>query len=126
MKLLEVLASVLQSAGIGTVGQDIFWFHMPENHVGVLLLPPLEGIERDENVPGYKKAYFRAVIRNTDYQSALTVANQVASALDFHRVTVSGVKFKRVRPTTDPIPFPVPESDVIEVSVNLWAAYADQ
>lgn len=123
---LDAIAQILEDAAIGTQGETIFVYHMPEQiREGVLLIEDPEGTEIDPDIPQWRKSEFRAIVRGFDYQSAMTVAKQVQSALDLHRLTVGGYQFVRVRTTHEPIPYPVPDSDLIEVSVNLWAVYIE-
>ncbi len=125
-KILEIAAGRLEAANLGAPGRDLFIFYAPDNVKRcILLVESLDGIQRDEDLPGYKKVFFNAIVRHSDYNSAVTIAKQVVSALDLHRLSVDGVWVKRMRATHDPIPFPVPDSDVIEVSVNLWAAFVE-
>jgi hypothetical protein len=124
--ITNIVANLLAQANMGTLGSDIFVFNAPDKVRNCLLvLDSLDGIERNEDLPGYKKANFSVIVRNVDYQSAVTIANQVVSVLDLSRLSVDGVLVQRMRATHDPIPFPVPDSDVIEVSVNLWAAFVE-
>lgn len=122
----EIAAQVLDSEGLGVPGKSLFIYHSPDNVRNcILIIDSLDGVERDENLPGYKKSEFSVIIRHTVYQSAMTIAKQVVKALDLHRLTVNGIYVNRMRATRDPIAFPIPDSDVIEVSVNLWAAFVE-
>lgn len=122
----QVAVDALQSAGLGTQGVDLFLFNAPEKAKKcILVIESLDGVPRDEDLPGYKKADFQVIVRNPDYQSAMTIAKQVVNALDLHRTNVSGLSIKRMRAKYDPIAFPIPDSDVIEVSINMWAAYVE-
>lgn len=122
----NIAAQILQEKGLGVPGESLFIFHAPDE-IGrcLLVLNSLDGIERDDELPGYKKADFKVIVRNPDYHSAMTIAKQVMSALDLHRLTVNGIFVQRMRASHDPIPFPIPDSDVIEVSVNMRAAFVE-
>lgn len=124
--IIDVAAEVLAEAKIGVPGSSLFVYHAPENvKKCVLVTNLLNGTERDENLPGYKKTQFEVIVRHTEYQSALSIAKKVVAALDFHRKTVNGIYVQRMRPTHDPIPYPIADSDVLEVAVNLWAVYVE-
>jgi hypothetical protein len=125
--ILDAVAEYLESQGLGTRGQDLFVFHMPEGvNAGILVIADNDmATEVDEYIPKLKKSRFRVIVRHADYQSAVTLAYQVRNALDLHRATVGGISVLRLRSAYDPIAYPVPESDVIEVSVNLWSAYIE-
>lgn len=124
---LEAVADILHGEGVAIKGQDLYIFHMPEGKQnGVLLIDdPDTPTECDEYIPKLKKSNFRAVVRGPSYEEAMTLAYLVRNALDLHNQTVNGLKFLRLKPTYDPIAYPIGESDVVEVSVNLWAAYIE-
>jgi hypothetical protein len=122
----EVIAQMLVDAGLGTLGTDVFFYSMPENHPkGILVIDNPEGTPLDENLPGYKKDEFRVIVRDSDYLQAMATAKQVMTALDIYRETHGVLEFKRMKAYTDPIAFMVPLSDTIEVAVNMCAYYCD-
>lgn len=125
---LEAVAEVLHNAGIAISGNTLYIYSMPEGkQVGVLLLDePDMPTEIDEYIPKLRKSNFRAIVRGSSYQDAMALAYQVRDALNLYNHTATnGLKFLRLKPTYDPIAYPVAESDVVEVSVNLWAAYIE-
>lgn len=124
---LEAVAQILHDEGIATKAQDLYIYRMPENvQNGVLLIDdPDTPTEIDEYIPKLRKSNFRAVVRGPDYETAMALAYLVRNALDVAQVTVEGILFLRLKPTYDPIAYPIPESDVVEVSINLWAAYIE-
>lgn len=125
---LEAVADILHDAGIAIKGDTLYIYSMPEGkQAGVLLLDePDMPTECDEYIPKLKKSTFHAIVRASSYQDGMALAYQVRDALNLHNHTaVSGLKFLRLKPTYDPIAYPVAESDVVEVSVNLWAAYIE-
>ncbi len=124
---LEAVAEILHDAGIAIKGQDLYIYRMPENvQAGVLLIDdPDTPTEIDEYIPKLRKSNFRAVVRGADYETAMALAYLVRNALDVAQVTIDGLIFLRLKPTYDPIAYPIPESDVVEVSINLWAAYIE-
>lgn len=122
--IYDLAASKIEEAGLATAGIDLFVYHAPDKIKRcVLVIESLDGIMRDENLPGYKKADFKVIVRDTDYKSALTIAKAVASALDLHRLTLDEIYVLRMRSTHDPIAFPLSDSDVVEVSVPMWACF---
>jgi hypothetical protein len=124
--IVDVATSALEAAQLGKPGKTLFAYHAPDNiKICILVIADLDGAERDEYIPGYLKENFKAIVRHPDYKLALTIANKVTKALDFHRQTVNGVYVQRMRATHTPIAFPIPDSDVVEVSVNLWACYVE-
>ena len=124
---LEAVAQILHDGGIAIKGQNLYIHNMPESRQsGVLLIDdPDMPTDIDEYIPKLRKSHFRAVVRAPTYQEAMALAGQVSAALNVYNQTVNGLKFLRLRPTYEPIAFPNTEADVIEVSVNLWAAYIE-
>ena len=124
---LEAVAEILHTEGIASKGQDLYIYRMPEGvQAGVLLIDdPDTPTEIDEYIPKLRKSNFRAVVRGVDYETAMALAYLVRNALDVAQVTINGILFLRLKPTYDPIAYPIPDSDVVEVSINLWAAYIE-
>ena len=120
--IAEIACQLIADAGFGTPGTDLFAFRAPEERdTCILVLEDLTGIAIDENLPGYIKGPFKIIVRNPDHQSAVTIASLVGAALNLHRQTVNGFYVVRMRQTATPITYPTPSSDVIEVSVDMWA-----
>ncbi len=125
---LEAVGEILANEGIAIPGSTLYIYNMPETmQSGVLLIDdPDTPTEIDEYIPKLRKSDFRAIVRGGDYQTAMALANQVRIALDkYNHMATNGLKFLRLKPTYDPIAYPVAESDVVEVSVNLWTAYIE-
>ncbi|WEU67486.1 minor capsid protein [Xanthomonas phage JGB6] len=125
---LYAVAEILTNEGIAIPGDTLYIANMPEGYQnGVVLIDdPDSPTEIDEYIPKLKKSDFRAVIRGSNYENAMALAKQVRVTLDKYNYTATnGLKFLRLKPTYDPIAYPVSDSDVIEVSVNLWTAYID-
>ena len=127
-KKLDSVVELLENAGIAKAGEDLYIYSMPENvRSGILVLDdPDTPTEIDEYLPKLKKSDFRCIVRGNDYEQAMNLAYMVREELDKYEVTTTtGLKFLRIKPTYDPIAYPVSGGDVIEVSVNLWAAYIE-
>lgn len=125
---LKAVAEILATEGIATPGKDLYIYTMPEStQYGVVVVDDTDSpTEIDEYIPKLKKSDFRAIVRGNDYDEAMALAARVQGALNKYNYEASnGLKFLRLRPTYDPIAYPVSESDVIEVSVNLWTAYIE-
>lgn len=125
---LEAVAEILVDEGVAIAGVNLYIFAMPEDtQDGVLLIDdPDTPTECDEYIPTLRKSDFRAIVRGRDYQTAMALAYQVRNALNkYNHTATNGLKFLRLKPTYDPIAFPVADSDTVEVSVNLWTAYIE-
>lgn len=125
---LEAVREILENEGIAKFGEDLYIYAMPEGvQNGILLTDDTDSpTEVDEYIPKLKKSDFRAIVRGNGYQKAMALANRVSAALNkYDYEATNGLKFLRLKPTYDPIAYPLSESDVIEVSVNLWTAYIE-
>lgn len=125
---LDAVREIVENQGLATFGEDLYIYQMPEGmQDGVLLLDDTDRpTEVDEYIPKLKKSDFRAIVRGKSYPLAMERALQVSNALNLYEHQASnGIKFLRLKPTYDPIAYPVSGGDVVEVSVNLWAAYIE-
>jgi hypothetical protein len=123
---IKSLADRLEEQGMGQVGRDIFYFSAPEG-IGecLLVLDNLEPTTRDEELPGFKESRFRVIVRRLDYDVAISTAKNVIVAMEMRRGAIGDMSVKRLRAEFDPIAYPLPMSDMIEVSVNFCAYYVE-
>lgn len=124
---LSAITNQLQDLGFGEAGVDLFYFAIPEG-VGeaILVTDNLEPSERNEYLPKYKKSRFRIIVRRKDYDDAIAVAKGLVDELDYYEgTTIGSMKLKRLRAEYDPVSYPLPESDMLEVSVNFCAYYTE-
>lgn len=107
--------------------EQIFMYQMPDTVTrGILIMAGVGGAQRDQDLPGYKKARLQAVIRATEYQSGYDLANRVITALDKRRQTIESVYILKVVPLHDPFPFAKSSGGYIEFSVNFEAVYVEK
>lgn len=127
MNKLIAIGEYMQNNGFGQLGSDLFVFHMPETvSTGILILDDNDNsTEIDEYIPNLRKSHFRMIVRSSDYQIGYGIAKDLRDRLNFYNVMIGDYRFLRLRPTYDPVAYPVPDSDIIEVSVNFWAAYIE-
>lgn len=123
MNLLSV-AEYLDMNGFGRRGKDLFVGFMPSGvEKGILLLEPITGTPIDHELPGYRRAKFRVVVRDADHNSGKDTAEKVSEALDLQNVSLSKMDIKHMHPLHDPVAFPVSEADHLEYSVNFETVY---
>lgn len=128
---LELLAQVLEDAGLGTIGTDIFVHRMDaECPRGIMLRDPLDGTPVDPNLPGYYRSKLQAIVRATAQADGDTLSKQVGRALKMfnRRFTdpVSGellLKINHIYPSQLPITYPRMEGQGIEWSLNFVTSY---
>lgn len=125
MRMLEAIAQILADKGVGRLGVDIFIHTSPQSKAPhILLLPSIDGVERDENIPGWRKGEFRIVVRDPRLTRANATAERIIEHIDLHRVSAEQCDFQRIRATHDPISFPLPNSDMQEIIIPMWAAWS--
>lgn len=127
MKELVDIANYIAAAGHGkTVGnaKNIFVNHMPAPvRSGILIRQDYEGVPVDHELPNHFKAAFQIVVRNPDYVSGYTLAENVSTTLSTERVTIGSMQVHYIRPETRPIVFPASEGDYLEFSVYFDVCY---
>lgn len=122
---LVALAVHLETEGVATQGEDLFAYRMPsEAHSGILLLDGSDGVEIDENLPGYRKEVFRLIARQSGHLNCSALINEAVSALNIYNQTIGDMNVKRMRPMKDPVYFPISDGDFVEGFVPMWAAYS--
>lgn len=117
--ILEALAGVVQTAGLGVPGKTLFIHTIPSNvKSGIGLLMPLDGIAIDSELPGYRKGKVQAIVRHVEHALGATMANSVMDALTFLNRDLTGIHVHYCRPRHEPIVFPKSTGDLLEFSIN--------
>jgi len=80
MSLIDDIATQLQTAGIGTVGTDIFKSYLPDNVTNSMAVLDTGGTQPDPDIPT-KEPTFQIVIRNATYSAGKTLLDAIRSAL---------------------------------------------
>ena len=121
---LKPIAEYLESQGLGTGGRDLFVNYMPEDvQQGILLMNKLSGTPIDWELPGYRRSGFQLIVRHTDDEAGLLMAEQLSDALTLTNTTLTGMLVKVIRPKHEPVVYPVSKGDYLEISVNFEAIY---
>lgn len=127
---LELLAKVLQDAGIGAISTDIFVHAMPaETKQGVMLRNPLAGTKVDIGLPGYYRSTLQAIVRDIGHADGDLKAKAVIAALTmFNRAFRDDLgnllmKVNHIYPEQLPIVYPHTPSNAIEWSLNFVTSY---
>lgn len=117
MKLEEAIVSMIQTAGLGTVGVSLFHSHMPAQVLNGVLVMTRVPIANDP-YSGLRKGPFQVVVRSQDLEEAHNKASQIMKALTTDGVTVGEVSFLFIKPAHEPLVFPRTEGSLFEASVN--------
>lgn len=124
----ESVVALLENAGMGTGGQDIFIHFIPENRAGLLLKEDFGGTKLDHYLPGYIRGHFWLIARGTDYLTVRTKIQEAANALQSvtkQGAVVDTTTYKYIRPTMKPFPYPPSPGQNIEFAVKMEACYVD-
>jgi hypothetical protein len=124
---LEAVASVLESAGVGTAGKDIFINFIPGDIEGILLRDYFGGTPRDHELPGYIQGAFMLIARGKDYKTTHDLCKAAVAALEAHDLeeVVEGAKFNYMRGRTLPFSYSSSPAQQWEVTVTIDACYVD-
>lgn len=130
MLVPEHIAPLLQSAGIGRLGTDLFCHHMPAQiERGVMVTGDLAGTDIDHELPGWRQGRIQVIVRDPDHTQGLTRTRQVIAALTLGQLALPAtagapaIRLRRLRPVHDPIVYPRSDGDQVEFSVNFEAAW---
>jgi hypothetical protein len=124
----EPIVSLLESAGLGTAGRDIFINFIPENVSGILLREDFGGTKPDHYLPGYIQTTFWLIARGTEF---VTVKTQIEAAVlglweaSRYGVTVDSTTFKYIRPRVNPFPYAPSPGQNIEFGSKMECCYVD-
>lgn len=122
---LETVAKMIELAGVGIRGVDIFIGHMPAERDGILLRQPFGGTPIDHELPGWLKTDYQLIVRAKTYlagDSLIKAAIMAASTLN--GVTASA-KFLYMRPRHQPLNYPISPGSRFEFVVNMDACYVE-
>lgn len=126
---LDAIATVLQTAGVGTVGTDLFKGRMPHEPAACTSLQTYPGMPpqyiQEQAAPGYERPAFQLVVRNPDHVTAETKARLAFTTLAAIRnQTASGVRFVAIRPFQSPFELPRDDNNRVLYAFNFEALIA--
>jgi hypothetical protein len=124
MNLFMAVADLIQSAGLGTLGTDVFIGTIPaEVKSAVMLREPLNGAIIDDGLRGFFNTEFQVIVRDPDPQAGYNRCLEISKALRVNRITSNGVEITWLVPKTLPISYPKGNADDIEVSCRMSVGY---
>lgn len=116
---LMPLADLLQAAGLGTKGVDLFLNMMPAGaEDAVLLRTPLTGVPINYELPGFYQTEYQLIVRCLDYDAGRTRIEQIIQALTIAYASVGPWRVNYSRPKHEPVSFPLSDGNLIEFSTN--------
>lgn len=121
--ILRQMAELLQEAGLGTIGTNIFMYRMPNTVTsGLLLLDRMPGDTIDHELRGMRRGGFQVVARGQTYDETLIRAT--LPILSIESKVIKGLDVKYIRPRSEPFAYPATDGENIEYSLNFEAVYA--
>jgi hypothetical protein len=125
MKHLYYAAELIEAAGLGEAGVDLYVGTIPADvHEGVMLRDPLTGAKFDEGMDNFVRLEFQVIVRSADPEAAYNKALAIAKVLTVDRVERPDIFVLKLRPCTLPVAYPKGDADEIETSFRVSAAFA--
>lgn len=123
MNLLSMIDR-LSMQGQGQSGKTLFLNMMPAKvNKAIMLRTPLTGTKIDHELPEYYKTEFQLIVRDTDYASAQTRAEDAVKALTVVETQIGPMYFRYCRPDTKPVAYPMSDGNLVEVSVTMCCCF---
>lgn len=133
MLVPEHLIPVLDSAGVGTPGVDLFCHRLPADiERGTMVTGNLAGTDIDHELTGWRQGRIQVIVRDPDHEDGMVRTRAVMAALSLVNVLLPAtagapeVFMRRLRPIHDPIVYPRSDGDLIEFSVNFEGVWVDR
>jgi hypothetical protein len=126
MNLFMAVGEILQTAGVGTLGTDLFIGTMPaEVKSAAMLREPLSGAPVDDGHENFFNTEFQVIVRDPDPLAGYQRCLAISQALRVNRMTnlANGVEISWMVPKTLPISYPKGTADDIEVSCRISVGY---
>jgi hypothetical protein len=112
------LAQYLRDANF--LNGAVFAFEMPEDICpGAMVIPPLEGLVFDPELPNRYKGFYQLLVRTNDHRQAHDLGTDVMQLLTLHNVPIGGMYIDLSEAVATPIVFPRTEAGQYEASVNM-------
>lgn len=116
---IEDIGTLIESAGLGSLGSDLFLYHSPaEIENCIIVYPSNDPPAIDGELFYYRKGKFQTIVRNTRYQDGMDLSKALSDALTFENTETEKMKIKRCRPLYEVRVYRRAESGVIEFSVT--------
>lgn len=93
-----------------------------QDKVGVMVMTPTSGLVRVEDIPKYYKGNVQIIVRNPDPEECYAMAESVMSILEMTNTIIGQYTVKKMNVIDLPILYPRNDSDLYEVSINLYCA----
>lgn len=118
------ILTILENAGLGTVGTDLFAYHSPpEAGNCIIIYPSNDPPPVDAERPFYFKAKFQIIVRNSDYPAGIEVCKAIQAALTLYETDTTQMHIKQCRPLYQARIFRRGGAGDLEMSINFSIDY---
>jgi hypothetical protein len=120
---LESIVQFMREKGLGTPGQNLFAYGMPESVSQGLLVTSQMPIQRNKYVTQLRRGEFQVIARGSLHAELIDRLNSVSDALNVQGVIIGDMNFRFIVPLNNPLVFPRADSRLLEASVNFEFAF---
>lgn len=126
---VEDIGTLIENAGLGTVGTDVFLYSAPADNVSMpftIVYPSNDPPIIDPERPFYLRGKFQTIVRANDYQSGIALAHALSNALTIFNQETPLMKIKECRPLYQVRVYRRSDSGAIEFSVTYKITYVQK
>lgn len=125
---IEDIGTLIESAGLGTLGSDILLYHSnPDSPTPcIILYPSNDPPPISPETPYYMKGKFQTIVRANRYQDGIDLSKQLITALTLHNEETTQMTIKEVRPLFQTRVFRRSDSGHIEFSTTFTITYVQK
>ena len=121
------IVTLLENAGLGTSGTDIFAYHSPPDvHNCIIVYPSNDPPPVDPQTPYYYRGKFQVIVRNADYNAGIEICKAVQAALTINETETAQMKVKQCRPLYQARIYRRSGSGALEMSINFQIIYVQK
>lgn len=126
MKHIYAAVKLIEEAGLGVQGRDLFIGTMPSDVVsGIMLRLPITGDRIDEGMVDFYNTSFVLIVRDADAGAGYDRARSLSKVLTVDRLIDGDVYILKMNPETLPVSYPRGSADDVETSVSIHVAFGE-
>lgn len=131
---LKAIKQILIEAGIGQEpGEEgglpeVHLYQSPEPTAKptILILDEFNGVQVNEDLPGYYRTSPQVVVAATRFQAGHDLAQKIFRELKVSSLKVEGLTIKELRPKHMPVNYRKSEGKVVEFSTNFFYVFVNE
>lgn len=127
MKVLLLAAQMIEEAGLGEQGVDLYIQTLPPDvQHGTMLKLPLAPTDVDDGTEGFYTFDFQVIVRDVDPEAGYNRCDAISKALRLARYRTSDLTISWMRRKTLPTSYPRGDADDIESSCRITVGYGEE